>query len=212
MPRFAALIIAFGLLPLCCGCDSADPASGDGTGSPAGDPNSAGPAQPDFRREAWAEAGRQVEHEGLRVRINRVAIEPVPLVKPATARRGEPEAAGTSKSPLLLIELELTNISPERKLHYIGWASPSAVLGGLSARLQDAAGAKIPLHAFMAPLRPQGQITKPADLIQNEPILEQLVFDPPASPSSELFLELPADNFDGKGHVRLKIPTSAIEK
>lgn len=173
-------------------------------------------SQPGFRQAAWDDAGREATQDGLQLRIERVAIEPVTLVQASTAKgRDAAEAAAEANRtthPLLMIQLRLENVSEETKLRYIGWASPSAALGGITARLQDEQGKPIRLHAFPQGMAAADQVVRPTDIIRGEPLADILVFEVPPARSSQYLLELPAENFGGDGNVRLKIPAAAIER
>ena len=178
---------------------------------------------PAFRQAAWDDAGREATGQGLHLRIERVAVEPLELMDVSTGldRGGEaPSTAGAKTSgetnrrsePLLVIRLRLENVSEERKLRYIGWTSPSAALGGITARLSDAQNRPVRLHVFSPGTVAAGQVVRPANIIQDEPLSDVLAFEVPSDQSAEYLLELPAENFGGDGYVRLKIPAAAIAR
>jgi hypothetical protein len=129
------------------------------------------------------------EHEGVRVAINLVSVDHVPIDDHGTTDESEKE--------YLMVGLALTN-KTSRPLTFSGWGHGEGVT--LADNLGNTYGR---IHA------PSGTIIvgqcETATMIGGRSVSDMLVFKPPSDSAEYLTLELPAANFGHQGTLAFKI-------
>jgi len=171
------------------------------------DPDGSAPAQPKFKRQLqWNDAAREVRHGDLSLRVESVELGP------AWTRSSADDDFAPTAEKFLLVKVTLGNIGPERKLHYLGWGSFSASVNGTTGRLLDEDNHRYASRSFGNGVEVRGRVSRSEDIVQDKPVEDTLVFEPPPPDAGTLRLELPAENVGGSGHIRLEIPATAIDR
>ncbi len=135
------------------------------------------------------------------VHVRVVAVE---LGKPRIVRAGG--RPGTPRDDYLIIQLELTNNDPAKKVVYSGW-------GGRVPIAQRATLVDNHNNSYEPKTFPQGPIEGQqtrTSLYPDEPMADLLVFERPVSAAEVFRLELPAAAFGETGAIRFTIPKRMI--
>lgn len=112
----------------------------------------------------------------------------------------------TPTEEYLIVELELTNTDPAKKLVHKGWGGRSGAVAGVA--LVDNHGNPYKPKAFSGGTI-EGQQSE-ASLYPDEPLSDVLVFERPVPAASYLRLTLPASVFGQTGSLRFQIPKPMI--
>jgi hypothetical protein len=138
----------------------------------------------------------------VQVQVTRVVRGKVPIERTI----GED---AESKSDLLSVYVEITNLDPALKVDYRTFAGELFTID--KATLKDDVGNTYRLTDFGISAKPKGATTSAA-IHPGKAISDHLVFELPVDQAQFLILELPADRVGiPKGAFRFKIPVSAIE-
>jgi hypothetical protein len=151
----------------------------------------------------WAAANAPVRQGDLEIGVAKASVESVPL---NTLGGG----TGESKSPQLVITIELTNRSDSRKIDYRGWAGRDITLTRDFATITDDAD-NVYKRVNFGMDKAAGQVESTA-IYPGKTVSDVLVFEPPVEKAKYLHLEMPASNFGGVGMIRIEIPSSMIER
>lgn len=154
-------------------------------------------------REEWVTAPTPAKLGDVIVIVRTAKIDRVPL----KVIQGE----GQSEEPMLMVNLEITNTNPNRKIDYKSWAGQSISFQRDFATLKDNNGNNYKRISFGLSERPIGR--SDSDSIYPEKALgDVLVFEMPLKTAETLDLELPAANVGEKGSFRIRIPAAMIER
>jgi hypothetical protein len=155
------------------------------------------------RPEEWVTAPTPAKLGDVILNVRSVKIDRVTL----KGIRGE----GQSEEPLLMVNLEITNINPNRKIDYLTWAGRDVSFERDYATLKDNNGNSYKRTSFGGFNKPLGR--SESDSIYPEKALgDILVFEIPLKTAQALDLELPASNVGEKGFFRIRIPAAMIER
>ncbi len=117
---------------------------------------------------------------------------------------------GRSKDALLMVNLELTNTSPTKKMEYSTWSGKDISFDRDYATLEDNFGNTYTRVGFGLGTHPVGAIPRRESIYPSKSVNDMLVFELPIDAIEYLQLELPAKNFGGTGMLRLQIPREMI--
>ena len=155
-------------------------------------------------KDTWAPAGSPVRQGDMQIRVASVKTGKVAI---RDAMGGE---NSNSKDALLSITVELTNLSETKKLDYTTWGGGNFAVERDFATLKDNFDNSYKRINFgMDP--PVGRI-KSDSIYPGKSLTDVLVFELPVAKVTDLYLELPAQNFGGTGMIRLQIPASMIQR
>jgi len=153
--------------------------------------------------QEWADARNAVKQSDLQVRIAKVILGKVPLKD--AFREGS-----KSKDDLLMVNLELLNTNPTKKVEYHSWSGKDISFDRDYATLEDNFGNTYKRINFGFSSQPVGAIERSESIYPNKSVTDVLVFEVPLDTIEYLRLELPAKNFGGTGMLRLQIPKEMI--
>ena len=162
------------------------------------------------REPEWADAGKGAIRQGdLQVQISKISIGRVPL----ETRTGWLWVQDSwSQDNLLMIQLELLNTSPTRKLEYRPWSGKDISFERDYATLRDNLGNSYKRIGFGLRSLPVGAVEQSESIYPKKSVTDVLVFELPVDTAEYLRLELPAKNFGGTGMLRLQIPKAMIQR
>jgi hypothetical protein len=152
---------------------------------------------------AWTSSDKPVQLGEVEVHLTGASVGRVRL-------QGGFEGQTKSKELLLMIRVKLVNRSETKKVEYKGWGSDS--FGGWGKgypTLRDNFENKYNRAVFGLSSRPVGA-TSYVSIYPDKEVADVLVFEPPVTKASHLYLELPAEAYGGKGTIRFRIPTAAV--
>jgi len=151
-------------------------------------------AEPD-ESETWRDASKESIIRGdVRVKILSAKVG-VPLFVGHSGNPAHPK----DPKPYLLIQVQLSNTHPNKKLDYKSWS-----VSGTNLEPEDDFGNTYKPKRF-AGGAPLGQLTAES-IYPNATIEDLLVFEPPIDTIKYLRLELPASAFGESGTLRFEIP------
>ncbi|MFO0845931.1 MAG: hypothetical protein U0797_26715 [Gemmataceae bacterium] len=116
----------------------------------------------------------------------------------------------TSRDPLLMVQVDLLNTNPTRKVDYTSWASRDVPTTGGRATLTDNLGNTYKQIDFGPGSYPAGAVGGAASVYPDKPVSDVLVFEVPLKAATHLDLELPGRNCGAEGAARFRIPTSVV--
>lgn len=153
--------------------------------------------------QQWADARNAVQQGDLQVRIAKVSVGKVPLKD--AFREGS-----KSKDDFLMVNLELVNKNPTKKVEYHSWSGKDISFDRDYATLEDNFGNSYKRISFGFGSNPIGAVEGSESIYPNKSVTDVLVFETPLETIEYLRLELPAKNFGGTGMLRLQIPKDMI--
>jgi hypothetical protein len=115
-----------------------------------------------------------------------------------------------SKDDLLMVNLELLNTNPTKKVEYHSWSGKDISFDRDYATLEDNFGNTYKRISFGFSSQPVGAIEGSESIYPNKSVTDVLVFEVPLDTIEFLRLELPAKNFGGTGMLRLQIAKEMI--
>jgi hypothetical protein len=151
----------------------------------------------------WADAANAVQQGELQVRVTDVKVGKVQL---SDSFGGNQE----SRDDLLSISLELTNVSPTKKLDYKTWSGKDISFSRDFATLRDNFDNIYKRIDFGFSTSPLGAVKGSESIYPNKSVIDVIVFEKPIEAVKYLRLELPAANFGGTGMLRFQIPVRMI--
>ncbi len=160
------------------------------------------PEEPIKPEADWAPADAPVRQGDVQVRIKSVKVEQVPL-KDSFGGGG-----ARSKDRLLMVQVEISNLSDTKKIDYDGW-SGGPVSFGSRVRIMDNFDNRYKLVSFGFGSDVIGAVQRES-VYPGRSVEDMIVFEEPIEKVEHLTLELPADAFDGTGMLRFRIPASMI--
>lgn len=169
------------------------------TGSPVAKPSPSGSEQ------EWASADKPVRQGDIQVKVLSAGIARVPLSSPT------PDSGRMSENDLLMITLEISNLSQTAKLNYRGWTGSDFGIGRDYGTLVDNFENTYKRITFGIFHRPKGQVESES-VYPGKTITDLLVFEQPIDKADCVKLELPAENFGGTGMLRIRIPISMVKR
>lgn len=142
----------------------------------------------------WADVNQSVRQGNIRVRVKKVSVDQM-----------------LSKNKLLVIALEIENLSPTKIADYKGWGTKLLDFSDQErASLTDDADNNYKrVHFGFGEV--QGQVTQNESIYPNKRIGDIVIFEPPTDSCQYVLLQLPASVFGGQGMFRIKIPRSSWE-
>jgi hypothetical protein len=163
------------------------------------------PGQPEDKAlpgPSWVPHDKAAKLGDLQVQIAKVVIGKVPLnsTTPNT----------TSQNPLLMIQINLLNTNPTRKVDYDSWAGRGAPSAGGVATLSDNLGNSYKRASFGPGAYPAGAVEGAASIYPDKAVTDVLVFELPLKAATHIDLELPAKNVGAGGAIRFRIPASSV--
>lgn len=178
-------------------------------GTPAPDDDytssiSSTPQTHDNPAPVWASAETPVRQGDVQVQVRTIQIGTVPLKDAIDGKRG------ISKDPLLIIQVEVTNVSETKKVDYKTWGG-RALAFGTKCTLVDNFGNRYKIISFGISDMVVGAIDSES-IYPGKSIQDVLVFEAPVSKAEYLNLELSASQFGGDGMLRIRIPASMIQR
>jgi hypothetical protein len=157
----------------------------------------------DAQQSQWIDASKQATRHGdVVVRVTSVTID---FVKGRTFREF------SSQEKLLLIRLQIDNVSDGRKLDYKSWSDSHSILADEAAQLTDSLNNRYKRVTFGIASSIEGQVDSES-IYPGKSINDLLVFEVPVEKAEYLRLELPAKNFGGTGRIRIQIPKEMIRR
>ena len=159
--------------------------------------------KPQESADPWETAGNTASDNVVRVRVLSAKIGKVPL-------KDFSSDEATSKDDLLMISLEIENLSKSKKLDYRGWAGGRIGFGGSAATLEDDAGNAYKRIGFGIS-KVVGQ-QESESLYPSKSLGDVLVFEVPVDAAKTLRLTLPSKTYGGDGDLHIVIPIAAIGK
>lgn len=159
------------------------------------------PKKPDVE---WASAESPVRQGDTQVHVKAVRVDKVPL----KGRSGD--GSGESKDVLLMIELEVSNLSETKKLEYRTWGGTAMSFGTRTA-LTDNFDNRYKIVNFGFGNEVIGSVESES-IYPGKAVRDVLVFEEPIGKVEHLNLELPASQFGGDGMLRIRIPASMIRR
>lgn len=162
------------------------------------------PPAPKKPEVEWASAESPVKQGDTQVQVKAVRVGKVPL----KGRFGD--GNGESKDVLLMIELEVSNLSETKKLEYRTWGGTAASFGTRTA-LTDNFDNRYKVVNFGFGSEVVGAVESES-IYPGKSVGDVLVFEEPIGKVEHLNLELPAAQFGGEGMLRIRIPASMIQK
>lgn len=121
------------------------------------------------------------------------------------------KGGGMSKDALLVIELNIMNVMPDRRtISYRTWPATDFAPGG-NASLTDNHGKRYG-RAEPANMALTDFTVKSASVKYGDSVKDELAFEPPAGEIEYLDLRLPATNVGGEGVIEIRIPGDAIKR
>lgn len=179
------------------------PVTAPPVGSPPGKPPPDG--QDEDAEVEWLSARKPIRHGDVELTIREVAIRKAPLRVPATDIRSR------SKESLLLIKVQVKNLSKKEKIQYKSWTPSALGEAGNFALLYDSRDDNLVPAVFGPASEVVGHRTT-TSIQAGKTLTDLLVFTPPREDVKHLNLELPAANFGGKGRLHVRIPAKMIER
>lgn len=152
----------------------------------------------------WASAATPVRQGDVQVQVKTARVAKVPL-KDTFGDEGQ------SQEPLLMIELELTNLSDTKKLDYVSWGEQRISFGVRGTSLTDNFENRYKAINFGFGTHVVGAVGSES-IYPGKAVSDILVFENPIAKVEHLNLELPASQFEGDGMLRIRIPASMIQR
>lgn len=152
----------------------------------------------------WASAETPIKQGDVQVQVKAVKVGQIETQ--STIGNG----TGISKDALVSIELEITNLSENKKLSYRTWGGESYSFGK-GTKLTDNFNNGYKIVNF-------GFATKIAGSVESESVYpgkaikDVIAFEEPVGKVEYLNLELPAEQFGGSGMLRIRIHASMIQR
>lgn len=155
-----------------------------------------------YAEDKWFKPDQSIQQGEVEVRIKEIKIGKVPLT-------GDKE----SEDELFMISLEISNCSSTKKVDYVAWGNRwGGHFGrGRFASLTDEAG-NVYKRCTFGLSEIVGQIEQGESIYPKKTISDRLVFEVPTESCDTLLLELPAENFEEEGSLKIKIPRSAWDE
>jgi hypothetical protein len=153
--------------------------------------------RPTPAEEVWAIAGKEPARIGdIEVRV--ISIE-------ADFMRGK-DAFGdiTSKEKVLVIRIEIDNLSDTKKIDYLGWVRDRLLVDRATLK-DDLGNIYRPVSFGGFGIRIEGQHPDGGSIYPSKSISDVLMFELPVEKANVLKLELPAEHLHEKGAFRLSI-------
>jgi hypothetical protein len=154
---------------------------------------------------SWASPDEAVTHGDLQIRIVRVTTGQVPV-------KDIIREDAASKHDLLMVELNLVNPNPTKKVEYHSWAGKDISFNRDYATLNDNFGNSYRRVGFGLGAHPVGAVEDWTTIYPHQPVSELLVFQLPLASATYLDLELPAESYGGEGVIRFRIPIEYVDK
>lgn len=149
--------------------------------------------------EVWADASKAaVEQDGMQVRIKSVRVDFVRM------KNLIDDGESKSKEKLLVIHVEMKNQTETKKLDYRSWAEEHSILSDGAGRLTDNFGNTYKRINFGFSSRIEGRVSGSESIYPGKAIGDVLTFEVPIDKVEYLRLELPGNNFGGKGSFGFK--------
>lgn len=149
----------------------------------------------------WYPSTSVVKMDDVSIRVKFARVGAVEI-------RGFGDSRHSAESQLM-IGLEVENLSDSKKIDYRSMGE-NVFVGPASARMADDIGNKYRRIDF-GPLRAVGQASRDS-IYPGKSTSDMVVFEPPVDKAAYVHLELPAENFGGRGMIRFEIPTSEITR
>ncbi len=160
---------------------------------------------PEKKPEAeWASAETPIRQGDVQVQVKSARVGKVPLKE----RIGD--GTGQSKDVLLMVELEVTNLSDTKKLDYRTWGGRAISFGNRTA-LTDNFDNRYKVVNFGFGDAVVGSVESES-VYPGKSVGDVLVFEEPIGKVQYLNLELSATQFGGEGMLRIRIPASMVQK
>lgn len=150
----------------------------------------------------WTKASNAVQQGNVQVQVKALKVGKVPLKD----MFGDSQM---SADDLLIITLDISNISTGKKINFSTWQGEDFNFGRDFASLSDDNANIYKRIDFGATLKPVGAVDKES-IYPGKAITDLLVFEKPVDTVKWLHLELPAENFGGDGMIRFEIQASMI--
>ncbi len=154
-------------------------------------------------KEQWNLLFEPVRQGDVEFRVNGVLRSQVPM-------RDLLGDLTVSKDELLLIVIQVRNLSQTKKLEYRSWMGEDFAFERDFATLQDNFGNHYKRITFGIGTKVVGQAESDS-FYPGKSVSDILVFELPINTAEYLDLELPAKNFGGEGMVRLRIYANMIK-
>ena len=166
------------------------------------DASRAGPKAPPTESDALRAGPEKAARIGsIRVIVQSATVGKVSLKK----FRGSSE----SKDDVLIVRLELTNVSPTKKIEYRTWAGDDfALLDHDFASIRDNFGNTYKRITFGFGAAPEGAVEGSEAIYPNDKLADVLVFEKPVKNAAYLDLDLPAKNFGSTGTLKFRLPAA----
>ncbi|MBI5863643.1 MAG: hypothetical protein HZB38_03865 [Planctomycetes bacterium] len=116
-----------------------------------------------------------------------------------------------STEPYLVVAIEVTNESQNRKLDFATWMGRDFSISRDFASIRDNHDNIYKRIDFGFSTRAEGGVERES-LYPGKALYDILVFEPPIGNIEHLRLELPAKNFGGEGMIRFEIPAAMIQR
>lgn len=159
------------------------------------------PKEPEIE---WAPAENPVRQGDVEVQVKSVRVGKVPL------KDSYGDGTGQSQDILLMIELEVRNLSDTKKLNYRTWGGRAVSFGNRTG-LTDNFDNRYKVVNFGFGNEVVGAVESES-VYPGKSVKDMLVFEEPITKAESLNLELPAEQFGGEGILRIRIPASMIQK
>ncbi|MFH0772616.1 MAG: hypothetical protein V1933_08365 [Candidatus Omnitrophota bacterium] len=150
----------------------------------------------------WTKASNAVQQGDVQVQIKVLKVGKA-LLKDIFGDSQE------STDDLLVITLDISNISTGKKINFSTWQGEDFNFGRDFASLTDDNSNVYKRINFGPTSRPVGGVDKES-IYPGKVVTDLLVFEKPVDTVKWLHLELPAENFGGDGMIRFEIPASMI--
>ena len=147
--------------------------------------------------DVWEQAGAVASLDDVTVKLIETSLRKPGMIRPG-GDRAEPS------SELTVVRVRITNRSATRKINFKTWGTGFFDIGsGTNGFLRDEHGNVYPRISPSSLCRWEGQADHQS-IAPGESHEDLLVFDPPIPAAREMRLELPGENVDLKGEIRLK--------
>lgn len=153
---------------------------------------------------ATAQASAWVDARGEAIKLGDVTVR-VTSAKVGTVKGSGIFGESSSDKKYFQMAVQLTNGSRTRKLEYTPWMSPQLVVAP-RPKLYDDLGNQYRGVDFGFASRVEGQAQGLQAIYPEKSVSDVLVFEVPVDAAPLVRLELPAENVNGTGLFRFKIP------
>jgi len=153
--------------------------------------------------DKWASAKEVVQQGDIRIRINALAIQKIPLKNLGRFTQSEDD--------LLAVNVEVLNTSATKKANYETWRGKPFSIDRDTATMTDNFGNTLKRINFGFGTEVDGAVDGAESIYPGKLLSDILVFEAPIDGSEWLRLELPAQNFGGSGNIRFEIPSDMFK-